>query len=34
MPGEMLIAVPVLNAVLGLIVAAIGRVILVWEPST
>lgn len=30
--GAMLIAVPVLNAVLGLILAAIGRVILVWEP--
>lgn len=30
--GEMLIVVPVMNAVLGLILAAIGRVILVWEP--
>lgn len=30
--GEMLIAAPVFNAVLGLLLAAIGRVLLDWEP--
>jgi hypothetical protein len=30
--GEVLIAAPLLNTVLGAVLAAIGRVILLWEP--
>ena len=30
--GEVLVAAPLFNAVLGAILAAIGRVILLWEP--
>ena len=30
--GEVLIAAPLLNAVLGAVLAAIGRVMLLWEP--
>jgi hypothetical protein len=30
--GEILIAVPLWNAILALVLATIGRVILVWEP--
>lgn len=30
--GEILIAAPLCNAVLGLVLAGVGRVILLWEP--